>query len=148
VPDKPVPDKESHPFNLIGHFRSEMYRQYRALLNASTWLPMDQLEPNRLYWVYARNAYQGIWSPQDRGFCILREKFGSRYLFTEYHWDTGKPFGTVKPFGLVDGEGPFDLQDPDGTFARLDLLDRLHDEPEKIGLVTMALDTLLGKICP
>lgn len=107
---------------------------------------MDQLVPGRLYWLLARNAYFGVWHPEDQGFVILREKFGNRYLFTEYHWDTGEPFGTVKPFGLVADEPAFDLQDPDGTFARLDLLDRqVGGEQEKIEVVTAALDALLAR---
>jgi hypothetical protein len=32
-----------------------------------------------------------------RGFIGLRTKFDSTFLFTEYHWDTGEPHGTVKP---------------------------------------------------
>jgi len=27
----------------------------------------------------------------------IREKFGNEFLFEEFHWDTGPPFGTVNP---------------------------------------------------
>jgi hypothetical protein len=36
------------------------------------------------------------------GFVGIREKFGSEYLFTEYHWDTGAPCGTVHPVELLE----------------------------------------------
>jgi len=48
----------------------------------------------RVYALRCRNLGIGVWNGKD-GFIGIRYKFGSRYLFTEYHWDTGAPYGTV-----------------------------------------------------
>ena len=55
------------------------------------------------YKILARNASVGIWLPEDRGFIISRYKFSTTpFLFIEYHWDTGEPYGTVKPLKLLE----------------------------------------------
>lgn len=60
-------------------------------------MPIDQMEPRRVYFLRSRNLLVGAWNPVTKGFIGVREKFGRRYLFTEYHWDTGAPFGTACP---------------------------------------------------
>jgi hypothetical protein len=45
---------------------------------------------------------QGVFNENTKGFIGIREKFGHEYLSTEYHWDTGSPFGTAKPVELLD----------------------------------------------
>jgi hypothetical protein len=42
----------------------------------------------------------GVYKESNHGFIGIREKFGSRYLFTEYHWDS-LYFPTVKPLEIV-----------------------------------------------
>ena len=37
--------------------------------------------------IHARNSHIGQWAAAESGFVILREKFGDRFLFTEYYWD-------------------------------------------------------------
>jgi hypothetical protein len=54
----------------------------------------------------ARNSNSGVWWPEKQSFIIHREKFGRHYLLVEFHWDTGEPFGTVKPLHEI---GPFDV---------------------------------------
>ncbi len=49
------------------------------------------------YKIHSRNLVVGVFNKERNGFVGIREKFGSRYLFMEYHWDTGAPHGTVKP---------------------------------------------------
>jgi hypothetical protein len=63
--------------------------------------------PRGVYRIKSRNLRLGVYAPgiHAGGFIGLREKFGSEYLFTEYHWDTGPPFGTVTPTELL-GELP------------------------------------------
>ena len=41
----------------------------------------------------------GVYNEKDKGFIGIRGGYTQedRYLFTEYHWDTGEPFGTVDP---------------------------------------------------
>jgi hypothetical protein len=51
-------------------------------------------------WVYrlsSRNIGFGVFVQASNGFIGIREKFKHKYLFTEYHRDTGAPFGTVRP---------------------------------------------------
>ncbi len=37
----------------------------------------------------------------DKGLVGIRSKMGHRYLFTDFHWDTGPPFGTANPLVLI-----------------------------------------------
>jgi hypothetical protein len=57
-----------------------------------------------VYRIRSRNLAFGVFAPEkENGFIGIRTKFGSRYLFTEHHWDNGPPFGTVKP---IEDMGP------------------------------------------
>lgn len=48
------------------------------------------------YRLVSRNLTIGVFDGET-GFIGIREKMGSRYLFREYHWDQGAPYGTVRP---------------------------------------------------
>jgi len=50
------------------------------------------------YKITSRNLTIGVFNADTRGFVGIREKFGSEYLFTEFHFDTGAPHGTASPF--------------------------------------------------
>ncbi len=60
---------------------------------------MDECVKGRLYAIRCRNLGLGVYDGKQ-GFIGIREKFGDEYLFTEYHYDQGPPFGTV--YGVVD----------------------------------------------
>jgi len=60
-------------------------------------IPLLMCDDRALYRIYSRNLSFGVFSKASRGFVGIREKFGDLYLFTEFHWDTGPPFGTVHP---------------------------------------------------
>lgn len=66
------------------------------------YLKMDELKNGFTYLMTARNGFIGVWNAESRGFVFVREKFGREYLFTEFHWDTGPPFGTVHPIQEVE----------------------------------------------
>jgi len=66
------------------------------------YIKIDDLKDGFLYFIYARNSYFGIWKAKNKSFIISRFKFNFNYLFEEYHWDTGEPFGTVKPFKMLE----------------------------------------------
>lgn len=68
----------------------------------SDYIPLDECEHQGFYRIRCRNFDYGVFNERTKGFVGIREKFGSTYLFTEYHWDTGAPFGTVTPIELLE----------------------------------------------
>jgi len=64
-------------------------------------IPIELCKHGWLYKLNSRNLDYGVYDDTQKGFTGIRTKFGSRYLFTEYHWDTGPPFGTVQPIKEV-----------------------------------------------
>jgi hypothetical protein len=67
-------------------------------------IAMTDCVERAIYRLSSRNLSVGVYNGKG-GFIGIRTKFGSRYLDTEYHRDTGAPFGTVTPFeriGVVD----------------------------------------------
>jgi len=46
---------------------------------------------------YSRNLAIGVFDGSNDGFTGTREKFGRRYLFTEYHSDQAPPYSTTYP---------------------------------------------------
>ena len=83
------------------------FQLYSKLANSNNYLHESELESGCLYYINARNAHLGIWIPKKSGFIISRFKFDANYLFIEYHFDTGTPYGTVKPFIKIE-KVPFD----------------------------------------
>lgn len=69
---------------------AEMDRQ------TGNWIPIGACREGFVYRIHSRNLKLGVFHSKG-AFLGIREKFGSRYLFDEYHWDQGPPFGTVKP---------------------------------------------------
>ena len=68
-----------------------------------------------VYRIHSRNLMLGVYDGRG-GFLGIREKFDHRYVFTEYHRDTGPPLGTVGP---VEDLGLIDDLVPRGKFLRL-----------------------------
>lgn len=67
-------------------------------------IPIEECKNRHLYIIKARNSFIGIYNEKEKSFFISRWKFNSNFLFEEYHWDTGAPFGTAMPLkdlGLV-----------------------------------------------
>lgn len=69
---------------------------FLALQRTNHYLRIPELNDGCLYLIHARNSHIGQWLAAEKGFVILREKFGDRLLFTEYHWDNDE-CGTAKP---------------------------------------------------
>lgn len=70
---------------------------------------MEDLEAGRVYYIRCRNLFVGVWNPETRGFIGIREKFGSKYLFTEFHYDADPHVGTVnaaEPMDIHIGDIP------------------------------------------
>ena len=52
-----------------------------------------------VYRLRSRNLNVGVFT--GRGFIGIREKFGDKYLFQEFHHEDGPPFGTVNPIAEI-----------------------------------------------
>lgn len=60
-------------------------------------IPRENCKDRFVYRIRSRNLQFGVFQKESGGFIGIRTKFGSRYLFKEYHWDNGPPYGTVTP---------------------------------------------------
>lgn len=61
------------------------------------YIPVDQCVDRGVYKIHSRNLSVGVYRADIKGFIGIRLKFGDKYLSTEFHYDTGAPFGTVFP---------------------------------------------------
>lgn len=95
-------------------------------------IPLDQCQKGSLYRIDSRNLAFGVFDGVD-GFIGIREKFGSRYLFSEYHYDTGAPYGTVKPLELLEICPLSDIRETIGTFDGVTKRPVKFDTPIKDG---------------
>jgi hypothetical protein len=70
----------------------------------------DDIVLGRAYVIHARNGGVGVAVEEDGhiGYRLHREKFGNHYLFTEWDWDEGEPFGTAIPSSLISEPPPAD----------------------------------------
>ena len=74
-------------------------------------IPVEDIEVGCAYVIHARNGGVGVAVQDDHGaisYVLHREKFGDHYLFTEWDWDNGPPFGTAIPLRKLDVEPPED----------------------------------------
>lgn len=106
-----------------------------SMQTSTNYLRMEDLKPGMAYSIWARNAYVGVWVPEEQGFLISRYKCSPEpYLFIEYHWDTGEPYGTVKPLRpleicplpLPPQSSYLDQNDNEDLCAWLDALETRH----------------------
>ena len=65
------------------------------------YIPLSECKNGYVYKIHSRNLSIGVFNNKSNGFTGIRLKFRHEFLFTEYHWDTGAPFGTVKPKELL-----------------------------------------------
>lgn len=73
-------------------------------------IDLDDLEDRRAYRVKSRNLLVGFWIAEQQGFMGIRQKFGDRYLDTEYHYDTDKRLGTAHATEALDLWLPEDVE--------------------------------------
>lgn len=66
------------------------------------YIPLAQCKDHYTYIIRSRNLIVGVFRESTGGFMGIREKFGSEYLFEEFHYDTGAPFGTVRPVRVLE----------------------------------------------
>lgn len=94
-------------------------------------IPLEDLEDGRVYRLKSRNLLVGLWRAKTNGFIGVRQKFDSRYLFEEFHYDTDSHCGTARATEALDLTWPV----PDaywkvdlGLFEALDLYDQQFNE--------------------
>ena len=83
-------------------------------------IPLNECKNGYIYKLNSRNLSKGVFCEKSQGFTGIREKFGDRYLDTEYHWDTGAPHGTAHALEEI-GKLPDDIPIKEilGTIDRL-----------------------------
>ena len=98
-------------------------------------IPLKECKDGYTYKIHSRNLTCGVFRVKDAGFIGIREKFGSTYLFTEFHRDTGAPYGTVSPKTEIEKCPVLDLRESIGTFcSECDKLVEFRPEyPDKTG---------------
>jgi hypothetical protein len=74
------------------------------MLKTNDCIPVGDCVDRHVYRIRSRNLRIGVFCAKEKGFLGIRTKFNDRYVFTEYHYDNGPPYGTVCPLedlGLV-----------------------------------------------
>ena len=103
------------------------YINYIPIESITNYIPLDECKHGYVYRIHSRNLDIGVYDENDKGFIGIRTKFTMRYLFTEDHWDTGAPYGTVKPVECLHKVPPnIEISDNDKLFEYLDTLKELH----------------------
>jgi hypothetical protein len=76
-------------------YRVNLHEKYHKIPKEDRPRPkLEECVKGRLYQIACRNLRFGVYDG-DGGFIGIREKFGSKFLFTELHWDKCTSFGTV-----------------------------------------------------
>lgn len=75
---------------------------------AETSVALASCRARSVYRLWSRNLTLGVFDGRE-GFIGIRTKIGARFLFREFHWDTGPPFGTARAFDVV-GVVPDDIE--------------------------------------
>lgn len=74
------------------------------------YLSIQECQPRHVYRIHSRNLSIGVFNPKnENAFIGIRCKWEDEFLFSEYHWDNGPPFGTVKPLEDI-GVLPDDIE--------------------------------------
>jgi hypothetical protein len=74
----------------------------------SNTIPMTDCIKGKVYRIKCRNLSFGVYDGNG-GFIGIREKMGNVFLFTEFHWDQGPPYGTVHSVEELTIEIPTDI---------------------------------------
>jgi len=72
------------------------------------YLSLSECVKGRVYKLHSRNLSIGVFDG-NRGFIGIRLKFNSRFLSTEYHWDS-PPFATARPLTYIGIDVPGSIQ--------------------------------------
>lgn len=81
-------------------------------------IPKVDCKHGYVYRIKSRNLIVGVYNSETGGFVGIREKFGSEYLFPEFHHDNGPPYGTVAPIREIEKCPVEDIRDHLDTVCR------------------------------
>jgi hypothetical protein len=86
----------------------EIEDRYKPLLARR--VSRESIALGRAYLIHARNGGVGVAVEDDGrlGYQLRREKWGDHYLFVEYDWAEGPPYGTAIPLKLIEAGPPTD----------------------------------------
>lgn len=65
------------------------------------YIPLNECLHSYLYKICSRNLRFGVFDSTQNCFYGIREKYDYEYIFPEYHYDCGPPYGTVTPKELI-----------------------------------------------
>ncbi|NDD52346.1 hypothetical protein EBZ39_00440 [bacterium] len=63
---------------------------------------LEHCVDRQLYRLASRNLSLGVYNAAEKDFIGIRQKFNTEFLSSEYHWDTGEPFGTASPLEALE----------------------------------------------
>jgi hypothetical protein len=95
----------------------------------SDYISLEKCKDGFVYKILARNGTVGVFNKVDSSFTLSRHKFSSNFLFDEFHWDTGEPYGTVKPIKELE-QAPV-LHDENQKLCYLNTLTKNFEEEFK-----------------
>lgn len=88
-------------------------------MSEKKYIPLEECKDRYVYRIRSRNLRVGVFCKATNGFVGIRLKFGRLFLFEEYHYDTGAPYGTVWPL-----EELFELPEEISNRENLGTIDR------------------------
>ncbi|MFA5419826.1 MAG: hypothetical protein WC341_15340 [Bacteroidales bacterium] len=110
----------------------------------ATRIPLSECKHGGLYRIFSRNLSFGVFNQHNSGFIGIREKFGNYYLFTEFHYDTGAPFGTVSPTEYLE-DYPGEISERIEVVATEEIMKRYIGASFKVGDTTYIENEALFK---
>lgn len=84
----------------MGSGRGKTKRVATESSSEKKWLSLEDCENRGVYRIHSRNLLVGVFDGSE-GFIGIREKFGDKFLFKEYHWEASPTLGTVRPMEKI-----------------------------------------------
>jgi len=97
-------------------------------MDKKDYLSLEDCKHNYLYKLNSRNLRYGVFDKGTNGFTGIRRKYDSVFLFEEFHWDTGAPYGTAYPLEeLGDYSNAVDLNNLESVLLKFEHVKHLEE---------------------
>lgn len=73
------------------------------------YIPIEDCVHRGYYKLMSRNLLSGVYDEDRKAFVGIREKWDSRFLDCEFHYDTGPPHGTAWPVEFLEETLPAEI---------------------------------------